>query len=117
MLGRRLDAALAPLGLSAQQFSALAFLNGYGSASISDVAAFLGADRTTVTRNMSLLEKRQLVERAPDADGRIRAMRLSPQGDELFARALPLWREVQAAALARVTGLDPSTLLESLRRL
>ena len=46
------DAALKPAGVTAPQFALLSTLAGYGPVSLSDLAAALGMDRTTLTRNL-----------------------------------------------------------------
>jgi DNA-binding MarR family transcriptional regulator len=116
-LVRRLDAALAPLGLSAQQFSAIAVLAGHGKASTSKLAELLGADRTTVTRNMTILRKKGLVEQVPHEDQRVNALQLCAAGRKMFDEAMPLWRSAQKAALARLGDVDPDALLATLRKL
>ena len=64
------------MGLGAHQFGALALLVGYGALATSQLAELLCAERTTVTRNLAILRKRGLVEEAPSADRRVKAVQL-----------------------------------------
>ncbi len=114
-LNRRLDGALAPVGLTAQQFGAVAMLAGHGQLSTSRLAELVGAERTTVTRNMALLREKGLVEPADETDRRVHALKLTARGYETFQAAMPLWREAQNASLADLAGADAEAFLDTLR--
>ena len=53
-------------------------------------------DRTTLTRNLKLLNKQQLVQSLEGEDRRIRLMLLTQEGEQALRRAWPLWQEGQA---------------------
>lgn len=53
-------------------------------------------DRTTLTRNLKLLIKQQLVQSLEGEDRRIRLMLLTQAGEQALRRAWPLWQEAQA---------------------
>ena len=116
VLGRRYDKALRPLGLSNGQFSLLMALNRPGQASVSDLAAVLGMDRTTVTAMLKPLERRGLVASAADGrDRRQRGLTLSDAGRELLTAALPVWKAMQAEIEASLA--EPERMLAELRAL
>lgn len=115
-LGRRYDKALRPLGLTNGQFSLLMALNRPGSVGVSDLAAVLGMDRTTVTAMLKPLERRGLVASAADGkDRRLRGLMLSDAGRELLVAALPVWKAVQEEIGA--TLAEPERMLAELRAL
>ncbi|MGA2952549.1 MAG: MarR family winged helix-turn-helix transcriptional regulator [Caulobacteraceae bacterium] len=92
-LARRFDAALRPLDLTSGQFSLLNALNRPLAPGVSEVAALLGADRTTLTAALKPLIRRGLVAAdVDDADRRSRRVALTAEGQALLARALPIWR-------------------------
>lgn len=97
-LTRAFDARLRPHGLTINQFSMLARLALAGPATLTGLANGLGVDRTTMTRNLALSEKRGLVRSG--RGGRERIVEITPAGAALARAALPAWREAQAAALA-----------------
>lgn len=102
-VGRHYDNALRHLGLNNWQFSLLAALGADGSPSVTELAAFLGMDRTTMTRNLHVLEQRGLLRMQPDArDGRIKRASLTPDGRDLLLAALDSWREANDAMKARI---------------
>lgn len=97
-LTRAYDDKLRPLGLTINQFSLLTTLILAGPLPVAALAERLGIDRTTLTRNLALGEKNGLVETvASPADKRVRRIKVTEKGLELAERALPAWREVQAA--------------------
>ena len=58
------------------------------------VSALLAMDRTTLTANLKLLERRGLVKvRIDDADKRSRRLKLTPAGRALLVAAVPIWRQ------------------------
>jgi DNA-binding MarR family transcriptional regulator len=94
-LARRFDEALRPLGLTNGQFSLLMSLNRPEPASMGSVAALLAMDRTTLTAALKPLQRRGLVEIAPDpADRRSRRISLTQPGRALLANAVPTWQRV-----------------------
>ena len=104
-ISQHYDAALAPHGLTAPQFSLLSVLAECGLRSLGQLAKLSTTDRTTLTRNLGLLEKRGLVESAPGVDRRTRRFRLSPAGRKLQVAAREDWRSVQAGLEERL-GTD-----------
>jgi DNA-binding MarR family transcriptional regulator len=93
VLGRRFDAAFRRLGLTNNQFSLLYALSQSGGIRLSEMAAMLGADRTTLTAALKPLVRRGLLLSTPDAvDRRSRRLALTAEGERLLATALPVWR-------------------------
>ena len=74
-LTRRYDDALRPAGLRTTQLSLLSRLSDEGSMPVTQLAARLGVDRTSLTRELAVLATRDLVavERAdrPPVAGRL----------------------------------------------
>ena len=92
-LARRFDEALRPFRLTNGQFSLLMSLNRPEPPPMAPVAALLAMDRTTLTAALKPLERRGLVQVAPDpADRRSRILNLTDEGRSLLASALPAWQ-------------------------
>ena len=93
---RLYDEALAPIGLSVNQFSILARLNRVGPSSIQKLARLLVMDRSTLGHLLRPLEKRGFVKlEVSERDRRGRKVALTPAGKAAAARARPLWAEAQ----------------------
>lgn len=102
-VAQRYDRALKPVGLTSGQFSIIGALQLENATPLGVLAAVLGMDRTTLTRNLRPLAARGLVADAPGADDqRVRGLCLTPAGRDLHAAALPLWHEAQAEGLGRI---------------
>ena len=93
------DDALRPSGLRNTQFALLGKLDSLGEASIGDLAEILATDGTTLTRNLEILVRRDLIQNIVADDGRVRNVRLTDLGKRTFAEAVPLWREAQKHVL------------------
>ena len=101
---RRFEDELRTVGLRATQFSVLAALAQMGESTVTPLADLLGVERTTLTRSVDLLLDRGLLEELATADRRQRALRLTQAGHTLLARAVPVWRRVQASLEAEAAS-------------
>ena len=118
VLARRFDEALRPAGLTNEQFSLLMALNRPAPASVGEVAALLGADRTTLTAALKPLARRRLAKIGADADdGRVRRVALTAEGKARLAAALPLWTRAHHALEAELEGVDATRLRRDLKSL
>jgi DNA-binding MarR family transcriptional regulator len=105
VVARLFDDAFRPLDLTNGQFSLMMALNRPEPARMSQVAALLGMDRTTLTAALKPLERRGLVKVAADpADKRGRLMSLMPEGADLLAVAFPIWKRTHALVDRRLKG-------------
>jgi DNA-binding MarR family transcriptional regulator len=104
------DDVLRPSGLRNTQLALLMLLRGHGSMSITRLADAAMTDRTTLTRNLALLEERKLVRIVPGEDARVRVAELTDAGDEAIDEAFPLWEKAQALITSRM-GRDGLTRL------
>jgi Transcriptional regulators len=111
------DARLAPSGLRATQFSILAAAQARGPVTLGRLAEALAQERTTLTRNLRLLEDKGFVRSEPGQDRREHAVSITEAGEAALAAALPHWRQAQEA-MAKRLGQEPmSAILKELRHL
>ncbi|GAB4070964.1 winged helix-turn-helix transcriptional regulator [Ancylobacter sonchi] len=104
-VGKRFDDAFRAVGINNWQFTMLMSLATPEPRTVNQIAAELGMDRTTTTKNLRPLERRGLIEIRPDAkDGRVRRVLLTEAGDRLLAEALVQWRGVNERLAASLTG-------------
>lgn len=97
---RLYDRHLAPSGLGIAQFGLLQTLSMRGVSTVTDLAAVLDMDRTTLTRNLTPLVRQGLVGLGAGRDRRSRAVVITEAGKLKLKQALPLWREAQGAVRA-----------------
>ena len=113
------DHELASTGLKATQLSLLALLRGDNTGkgiAITRLAEKLGMDRTTLTRNLGVVERDGMVTVRTGDDPRSRLVVLTKAGREAVNRAIPHWEKAQAI-LARKIGADQKEFLELTQRL
>jgi DNA-binding MarR family transcriptional regulator len=90
---RAYDQALAPCGLTITQFTMLVMLSRRSFDSITEMADELALERSSLSRNLSRLDQRDLVQRTDD--GRARRITITEAGRDKVQEAYPLWRETQ----------------------
>jgi DNA-binding MarR family transcriptional regulator len=117
-LARRFDEAFRPLDLTNQQFSLLMSLNRPEPPGMAPVASLLAMDRTTLTAALKPLERRGLVKVTVDPeDKRGRLLTLTPAGERLLARAMPIWTRTHAEIETRLADGGAELLRGNLRAL
>ena len=89
------DNALKSSGLLSTQLGVLDVICNCDSTKISDLSEKQGMDRTTLTRNLSVLERQGFIKISPGRDHRTRIVAATQKGRGAVAKALPLWSEVQ----------------------
>jgi DNA-binding MarR family transcriptional regulator len=78
-------------GLRGTQFTILSVLAQAGPLPMTRLAEFLGVERTTLTRNLTVLARRGLVGWTGAEDGRVRKAMLTKAGDAMLRQCLPRW--------------------------
>lgn len=95
MVTQHYEEALRPLNLKATQYSLLVVIYMRESISISETAALLRMDRTSMTRSLNPLVRDGLVEIKPGADRRRKLLALTKTGEKSLHKAFPLWEKAQ----------------------
>ena len=90
------DEALGPVGLKITQFSVLRTIERMGPVSISSLATEMALDRSTLGRNLGILERQGLLTFVAGEDLRERTVRLAARSHALLDEAVPLWENAQA---------------------
>jgi DNA-binding MarR family transcriptional regulator len=86
---------LKPSGLKVTQFSALMNIDAHGPLTTSSLAKILMLERTTLVRNLKLLESAGFIENSPSPDPRERQISITEHGRHAIGQAQPQWRAVQ----------------------
>lgn len=81
--------------LEPSQFALLTALSCMPGASQAPLGRALGLDKTTLSRNLRLLEKNGWIEPAPHEDQRERGFRLTRNGEKILIAARPGWLRAQ----------------------
>jgi DNA-binding MarR family transcriptional regulator len=94
-LTKEYDRILAPSALKLTQFSTIAALLA-GPLSITKLAEALELDRTTISRNLTPLERKAFIKIDGSEDARERLVALTPLGRQATSTAYKLWQQAQA---------------------
>lgn len=111
-VSRRYDRQVRPFGLKAAQFAVLGLVKRNAGATMADLAELVSMDRTTLLRNLVLLDGKGLVTRRPAASGVGKSYDLTPAGDALVIAAIPAWRRAQTELEAE---LSPETFADAIK--
>ncbi len=110
------DDFLAPSGLKVTMYRLLKQIRDSEFGTLTELAALVGLERSTLGRNIKVLERRGLVIRTEGADERGSSVDLTEAGLSALEEAEPLWSRAQEE-LHRRLGDGAEELLTVLRRL
>lgn len=105
-------------GLTVTQWRVMAALGRFAPLTASEVGQYIVMDKVAVSRAVTALLRRGLVERITDRTDRRRAsLRLSPRGRSLHARIVPIALAFEKRLTAVLDARDRRTLDELTDRL
>ena len=111
------DAALAPAGVNLAQYRLLRIIARAAPVSLTELGRMTELDRSTIGRNVRLLQRMGLVRIAPGTDQREATVVLEEAGSRVLREGGPLWEEAQRrieSSLGREPAAQLRTLLQSL---
>ncbi len=116
-LHRRLKAAIAPLGVTPDQYVVLWVLSSTGELTQRGIHELIHSDGNTVAEVLGRLEAKGWVRRRRDAaDGRARRVSITPTGQAMRRRIFRIARRFHRKALGTLTPLERDTFLATLVR-
>jgi DNA-binding MarR family transcriptional regulator len=116
-VARGFEAEAASLGVTAPQFTVLARLSLTGPMTVSQIAAKVDADRTTMTRNLGVTAKKGWITEGSAEDRRERVWQLTDEGRAIVTRVMPIWQDWQARLVDRLGQEAATQLLATLQTL
>jgi len=115
-LSARYDDALAPTGINIAQFSLLRNVQRRRPVSLTELGRHMELDRSTLGRNVRVLERMGLLKFGRGDDHREALVLLTKGGTELLQTAVPLWQSCQDEIAARL-GAEKLAVLTELNSL
>jgi len=104
--------------LSAQDFGILYRLSEQGAMTQVEIAVIMMRDKTTITRRIDGLVKKQLVERNPDPDDRrYYRISLTEAGEQALSTLQPLVSDFQQELLSNISDADKSITIKTLQHI
>ncbi len=112
VITRIYDKHLRELGLKFSQMNILTSVTLRGPISPGRVAQILGIEKSTLSRNVRILESNGWIESRPGEVGNSLLLSATPKGRRLLQKASPSWREAQE----EVTSLLGDRTTAAIRR-
>jgi len=116
LLTQLYDDHLRPSGVEAPQMVLLGTLAALPGLSQAALGARLALDKTTLSRNLRLMEANGWIEPAPVKDRRQKGFRLTAPGQDRLAAAKPLWAAAQAQFESSMSQDEWQEMFTVLRR-
>jgi DNA-binding MarR family transcriptional regulator len=110
---RLYDSYMQGSGVRATQFTILSQLMLRGEMPIGKLAGLLGMERTTLSRNLTLLEGKGWISISAGEDPRARMIEITTQGRSVVRRGFPYWSKAQAH-IGKLLGADGQAALKLL---
>jgi DNA-binding MarR family transcriptional regulator len=101
---RLYDDILRPTGLRATQLAVLVAVGNEDATSITELAKFMGMDRSTLTRNLTPLEREGLIRVGNEGWRRSRIVEITNKGRSRLREALPFWEKAQQTMRQKLGG-------------
>lgn len=98
--------------LEPSQFSMLSVLSRRPGATQASLGRALGMDKTTMSRNLRVMQKNAWIEPVLSDDLRERGFRLTAAGKKLLSGATPGWQRAQNKLRAALGGGDWDVMLQ-----
>ena len=110
---RLYDSLMQGSGVRITQFTILSQLMLRGEMPIGRLAGILGMERTTLSRNLNLLEDNEWVSVNAGEDPRARLIGITARGRGIVRRGFPYWSKAQAR-IGNMLGADGEAALKLL---
>jgi DNA-binding MarR family transcriptional regulator len=104
------DEALASVGVNLAQFSLLKNIRRHAPVSLTELAGATELDRSTIGRNVKVLERMGLARTVASTDQREASIELTEAGQGTLQTAMPLWEQVQHDINARLGAANVAQL-------
>jgi DNA-binding MarR family transcriptional regulator len=111
------DEMLRPAGIRGTQYSLLVAVQMSGPITVTQLAENAIMDRTTLTRNLEVLEKQGLVHVTSGEDRRTRIVTITEDGRAVLLKAYPLWEQAQSRIREAMSQERLQTLMGGLSAL
>lgn len=111
------DSKIREAGINVTQHTLLTIISGFQPISITKLSNIAVMDRTTLGRNLKLLESKSLVEIKTGSDKRKKLINLTNNGNKILAKTFPLWKEVQKDLIDKFGNENWADLKKGLSRL
>jgi DNA-binding MarR family transcriptional regulator len=109
------DSRLRDVGIEAPQFALMMALDAHGPCSQGTLGRRHALDKTTISRNLKLLERNRWIESSVASDRRERQLVLTAEGRKRLAAAKPVWKKAQEQLRSGMTKAQWDAMFRAFR--
>ena len=102
--------------INPNQVSILVVLSQIEKKTISELSNILKMERTTLTRNLKVLDKLGWIKTYCGTDGRTKFTKLSKRGSQVLNKILPYWKKAQNKT-KKILGEDLKLFQDNLKKI
>ena len=102
--------------INPNQVSILVVLSQIEKKTISELSNILKMERTTLTRNLKVLDKLGWIKTYCGTDGRMKFTKLSKRGNQVLNKILPYWKQAQNKT-KKILGDDLKLFQDNLKKI
>ena len=95
LITNKYDKHLQEINLTVNQYSLLVNINQLEICSVSDLAVYVGLERTTLVRTLKPLFDKKLIEDISEINQRNRQIKITQKGKEVLEKGKPPWKQAQ----------------------
>lgn len=117
VVARVFDEELRAVDLRNTQLTLLVAVHRLGPVSPAKMVDWLELEKSTLSRNLSRLEQRGLIEEKPGPDGRTHLVSITEAGDRMLLAAYPAWQQAQARVLEMIGDEAGEEIRRMVRRI
>ena len=110
------DEVLRPHGIKFSQMNILTLVTLHGPISPGQVARRLAIEKSTLSRNVRILESNGWIESRPGEVGNSQLLRVTAQGRRLLRKASPSWRRAQEQVASLLGDRATSAIRNAVER-
>lgn len=112
---RHYDSEIKEYGVTVQQFALLSAISLNPESNIATLAERVYLDRTSLTRNLDLLEKKALIKRTNHKKSNAKISELTKEGVILLEKLVPIWKDAQKELRSKISADEAATFLKVLK--
>lgn len=114
---KKLNEHLAAHAMFHSQWAIIHFLKKNGPASLSEIVQYLNVEKPTVTRTVSRLEERKLIEQLESTDKRLKRIDLTKAGQEMYELCKKTTMDYEKTVIADVTEEELDIAMNVLKKM
>lgn len=111
------DALLEPAGLKVTQYSLLNNVRRLGPLTMKEFSQAMRLERTTLVRNLKILEKMELVRIETEGNSQARLLSITASGQDILEKATPYWTQAQKSVDELFTIEELNTFKKALQKI